>query len=267
MSNFGSIPLVTEPKRPTPSRRILRQAAYDFRLTMANGEQLLLTMLIPIGILFGLVYATGIPVTAGIEDTAAFQRIDFVLPGVLTVAVLSSAFASLAIATGFDRRSGALLLLATTPLSRVDLILARALSTLVIVLAQTMVLCLISLTLGWRPSGMALASLAYVIVGALSLAACAVTVAGLLRAEATLAIANGLFLILLVAGGTALPAASLPDVLAWLARFLPSGALGEGLRTSMLEGALNTSAWIPLVVLLAWGLVAALVARRTFRWD
>ena len=89
--------------------------------------------------------------------------------------------------------------------------------------------------------------------------------AGLLRAEATLAVANGVFLILLVAGGSALPLETLPAPLATLVGWLPSAALGDGLRTT-LAGA--PGSWpVDLLILALWGVAASLIAGRTFRWD
>lgn len=252
---------VTPPGR---ARRIGIQAAFDARLTIANGEQILLTLVIPIGVLLGLYWFPGLALLPADADPTT-PRIDLALPGALTVAVLSSAFASLAIATGFDRRSGSLLLLATTPLSRADLVWARAVSTLAIVAGQVLVLAVIAGALGWRPSARSATALIMCLVGSLSLAACAVMVAGVLRAEATLALANGVFLVLLVAGGTAIPASSLPSWWAPIAQSLPSGALADGLRWSLLELP-GLPIW-PVIVLVAWGVLATFIARRTFRWD
>lgn len=249
---------------PSRFRRVLVQAAYDTRLTMANGEQILLTVLIPIGVLLGLTFVPGLvfrPDGVGQEVTA----IDLAVPGALAVAVVSSAFASLAIGTGFDRRSRSLLLLATTPLSRVELVWARAVSTVLIVIGQTLVLAIIATIIGWRPGPRDAFLLVFIVIGALSLAACAVMVAGLLRAEATLALANGIFLLLLVAGGTAIPASSLPGWWAPIAAILPSGALADALRWSSLD--LSGTPILAIIILLLWGAAASVIARMTFRWD
>jgi ABC-2 type transport system permease protein len=256
----------TQPAVPR-ARLIWQQAIFDLRLTLANGEQLLLTVVIPLAVLFGLTFATGIDLG---DSSTSLPRVSLALPGVLTVAILSSAFASLAIATGFDRRSGSLLLLATTPLTRADIVWARALATVALVLGQVISLSIVAVGLGWRPTGAVFISLAIIILATFSLAACAVAIAGILRAEATLAVANGIFLILLVAGGTALPATALPAPLALFAQSLPSGALGEALRVSMTDiGAAGI--WpaivVPVAVLTGWLLVGSLIARKTFKWS
>lgn len=254
----------TTMQRGSRLRRIAIQAGYDTRLTMANGEQILLTVLIPVGVLLGLTYIPGLVIRP--DDVGADATpIDLAVPGALAVAVVSSAFASLAIATGFDRRSRSLLLLATTPLSRVELVWARALSTMVIVAAQVVVIAVIALFLGWRPDARSGWLVAFAVIGGLSLAACAVMIAGLLRAEATLALANGIFLVLLVAGGTAIPATSLPGWWSMIAQALPSGALAQSLRWSALD--LTGFPVASLAVILVWGVAASVIARRTFRWE
>jgi ABC-2 type transport system permease protein len=258
---------MTNPPVVSRRRLIWGQALFDLRLTLANGEQLLLTVVIPLAILLGLTFATGIDLG---DSDSSLPRVSLALPGVLTVAILSSAFASLAIATGFDRRSGSLLLLATTPLTRNDIVWARALATLALVLGQVVALSIVAAVLGWRPTAFGLISFMVIILGTFSLAACAVALAGLLRAEATLAVANGVFLVLLVAGGTALPASALPAPLAAVAQALPTGALGEALRLTM-TGAQSAALWpaivIPVAIMLGWLILGSLIARKTFRWN
>ena len=247
---------------------ILRQARFEVALLLRNGEQILLTAIIPVALLLGLTWATGID----LDGDPGVPRVSLVLAGVLAVAVLSSAFASLAITTGFDRRSGALLLLATTPLSRTGILLARVLATLAVVTLQVALLTGVAVVLGWRP-GPSVAALvgavAVVVVGTLSLGACGFALAGAVRAEATLAIANGVFLALLVAGGTALPPESLPGPIAAGVSWLPSAALGDALRGLLASapGPSPAAMALDIALLAGWGLLAAIIARRTFRWD
>lgn len=242
------------------ARIMLDQAAFDLRLLLRNGEQFLLTLGIPIALLLGLTLATAIPLPVAPGST----RVASALAGVLAVAVLSSAFASLAIGVGFDRRSGALLLLATTPLSRGGILLARSLATVAVVAVQTVLLCLTAVALGWRGEPSALMGVPLLLLGTLSLGACGFALGGAVRAEATLAIANAVFLLLLVAGGTAWPPSSLPGPLASIVALLPSAALGDGLRM-ILAGA--PGGLIPdVIVLLIWGAIGAFAAVRTFRW-
>ena len=238
---------------------VSRQAAFDLRLLVRNGEQVLLTLVIPIVLLLVL---TLTPIVSVPTDGA---RVNTALAGVLAVAVLSSAFTSLAISVGFDRRSGSLLMLATTPLSRASILLARSASTLVVVLGQAILLGIVAAALGWRPTVASLFALVVVVMGALSLGALGFALGGAVRAEATLALANAVFLVLLLAGGTALPLSTLPSPMAAVVQWLPSAALGDALRT-VLAGAAG-ALWIDVAVLVIWGLAGAVVASRTFRWD
>lgn len=240
---------------------LLVQARFDLRLLMRNGEQFLLTVLIPALLLVGLTVA---PVVA-LDTPAGVPRVDGALAGVLSVAVLSSAFTSLAIGIGFDRRSGALLLLATTPLSRSAILLARALATFIVVALQFVLLLLVAVLLGWRPSGGLLGVIAFLMLGTASLGALGLALGGAVRAEATLAIANGLFLVLLLAGGTALPVSTLPGPLATVVSLLPTAALGDAFRT-LLSGGAGSLAF-DAVVLIVWSALGAAVARFTFRWS
>ncbi len=89
--------------------------------------------------------------------------------------------------------------------------------------------------------------------------------AGTLRAEANLAVANGLFLLLLFLGGMAYPLYKLPDALETFAKALPAAALSETLR-----GVLDTGRSFPtgeLVVLVIWAIAAPLAAAHWFRWE
>ena len=245
-----------------PLRVVLIQAAFDTRMLLRNGEQVLLTLLIPLGLLLGLTLVTAIPLPLA----PGASRVDTALAGVLAVAVLSSAFTSLAIGVGFDRRAGALLMLATTPLSKVAILASRSLATVLVGVLQSIVLGRAATAMGWRASVSALAvSLVLILVGTLSLGSLGMALGGAVRAEATLAIANAVFLILLVAGGTAWPTQSLPEPLGAIMSGLPSAALGDGLRT-VLAGA-SGSVPVDALVMCGWLAIGVVVAARTFRWE
>lgn len=248
-------------KTPSTTRLVLLQAGFDLRLLLRNGEQFLLTILIPLGLLVGLTLATAVPLSTAPGAT----RVDTALAGVLAVAVLSSAFTSLAIGVGFDRRSGALLLLATTPLSRTSILAARALATVATVAIQTVALGATALLLGWRPDVNDLLVVPLLLLGTVALGSLGFALAGAIRAEATLAVANAVFLLLLVAGGTAWPPSSLPGPVSAVVSALPSAALGDGLRTVLAAG--SGSLVIAVVLLGVWTAAGVLIAKRTFRWS
>ncbi|HET9656013.1 MAG TPA: ABC transporter permease, partial [Kineosporiaceae bacterium] len=246
-----------DPAAAPPLRRVLAQARFDTRIMLSNGEQLLLLLILPALLLVGLAL-THTP------DLGAGRRIDVAAPGVLALALMSTAFTGQAIGTGFDRRYGVLRLLATTPLGRAGLLAGRGFAVLGLLILQTLVLGGLGLALGWRPvpAGLVLGSVG-VLAGVLAFVSLGLLLAGTLRAEAVLAAANLVWVLLLAGGGVVLPPQQLGP-LGGIARLLPSGALGDFLRTACLHGRAD---WTALVVLLSWGIVATAAAARWFRWD
>ncbi|GEK21228.1 ABC transporter permease [Cellulomonas xylanilytica] len=245
---------------PAPTRqRVLAQTSFEARAILRNGEQLLVTIIVPVLVLVGLSKATGIGL-----DTGGASRIDFLTPGVLALAVMTTSFTSQAIASSFDRRNGVLRLLSTTPLGRGGLLAGKVLGVLVVEAVQVVVIGLVALLLGWRPdpAGIALAVVA-IILGTAAFTSLALLVAGTLRAEAVLAVANLLLLVLAVAGGVVVPASQLPGPMAHVALLLPSGALGEAMRETLMHGVLP--AW-SVVILVGWTAALGWGASRLFRW-
>jgi len=249
--------------RPAPgaaplSRQVLAQAVMEVRLLLRNGEQLVLALVIPV-----LALAGGVAAADRIGLDVDRPVVDVLTPGVLAVAVMSTAFASLAIATGFERRSGVLKRLGSSPLPRHGLLLGKVGALLVVEVLQVVVISAVAAGLGWNPVAGLLPALLAGVAGTAAFASLGLLLAGVLRAEATLAAANLVYLLLLAGGGVLLPAASygpLTPVLGWL----PSGALGEAIRAALLEGRTDLAG---LAVLLGWAAVGAALTARTFRWE
>jgi ABC-2 type transport system permease protein len=235
------------------------QTALEIRLMLRNGEQLLLTVVIPVLVL--VVFASIDLIDAGPRSA----RLAALVPGVLALAVMSTAFTGLAISTGFERRYGALKRLGASPLSRGALLTAKVLAVLVVETVQVLLLGTVALAMGWEPAGSPVSAVALLLVGTAAFAALGLLMAGTLRAEATLAGANLVYLLLLVAGGIAVPLDRFPEGARPLLAGLPSGALAEGLRDVLRDGA--GARWGAMLVLLGWALAAGALARATFRWE
>ncbi len=242
----------------TATGRALHQAGWETRLLLRNGEQVLLTLVIPVGILLALAWTDLVPSIAGPD------RLPTALATVLAVSVISAAFTSLAIATAFERRSGALRFLGTTPLRRGELLAGKLLATAVVTVVAAVVVTVVAVLLGWRPVAGSLWALPVILLGTACFAAWGLALAGLLRAEAVLAVANGLFLVLILFGGVVVPATSLPGPIEAFAQALPSDALAEALRAALVAGDAPSLGMV--AVLAAWGVAGAIVAGRTFRW-
>ena len=241
-----------------PAHRVAAQAVFETKAMLRNGEQLLVAIVLPAMILAGLVYASFVPLGVG-------RRIDLAVPGVLGLCVISSAFTGVAIATGFDRRYGVLRLLGATPLGRGGLLAGKALSVLCVVAVQCIVIGGLGLALGWEPSWTGIpAALVSVVLGTWAFVALALLLAGTLRAEGVLALANLIWVALLALGGVVVEASRLPGGLGPVAGLLPSAALGDSLRDALLQGQARVGAWLVLVV---WACLASALASRLFRWS
>lgn len=234
---------------------IVRHGLTEAKLILRNGEQLIVALVIPLALLlFGRFAGARFGIT---ERTIA--------PNVLALAVWSSCFTSLAIATAFERRYGVLERLAATPLGRGGLMAGKALGITVIATGQFLLLGALGQVLGWRITPSAWQwpiMLVGVPLAMFCFANLALAMAGLLRAEATLALANLVYLVGLLLGGIMWPVSSFPRAVQPLVAATPTGALGEILRHWTTGG----TTWISLLVLAVWAVLSHLLARKAFQW-
>jgi ABC-2 type transport system permease protein len=233
------------------------QTRVEMTLTLRRGESLLLVLGIPVLLLVFFSLVDVLPTGEG-------EPIDFLAPGILALAVMSTAMVSLGIATGFERSYGVLKRLGATPLGRSRLVAAKTAAVVLIEIVQLAVLVPVSYALGWAPGGRWALALAGVVVGTVAFAGLGLAMAGWLRGEVNLAAANALYLVLLLLGGMIFPLDELPSGLEQVAQLLPSAALAEVLRAALTTGAAPARAW---VTLLAWAVITPVVAARTFRWE
>lgn len=243
------------------TRMIRTQAVMETRLLLRNGEQLVIALVIPLLVLVG-----GLE-SGELVDLGSGRRVDILTPGVLALAVMSSAFTSIAIATGFERRYGVLKRLGASPLPRAGLVAGKTGAVLIVESLQIAVLSVTALSLGWDPEGglvAVVASVLLVILGTAAFGSLALAMAGTLRAEATLAAANLIYVLLLVCGGVVVPLDRYPDAVQPLIELLPSGALAEGLREALTGQGVS---WLAVLVLTVWAAAGAALTSRTFRWE
>ena len=236
---------------------VAAQTKLELAMTLRRGESLLVTLAIPIGILvfFGKVN----PLSSITGDP-----IDFLVQGVLSLAVMASAMVSLGIATGFERRYGVLKRLGSTPLSRGGLLAAKTLNVLVIEVLQVVAIVATGVALGWKLESTIIPAIGVLLLGTIAFAGIGMLMAGTLRAEANLALANAAFLVLMFLGGMAYPLAKLPNTVESVARLLPAAALAECVRAVLGHHSFPVGNF---VVLLAWAIGAPLAAARWFKWE
>jgi ABC-2 type transport system permease protein len=253
-----------EPGAAPLPRMIAAQAALETRMLLRNGEQLLLTVIIPtlLLVLFSAVDVVSLPTGNG---SGTIARADFLAPGILALAVLSTAFTGQAIATGFERRYGVLKRLGASPLPRWGLMTAKTCAILVTEILQVALLVCVAFALGWSPHGDPFAVLALLVVGTAAFSGFGLLMAGTLKAEATLAAANLVFLLLLVGGGVIVPLSRFPDGIRQVLEVLPIAALSDGLRDVLQHGA--GMPWGRLGLLAGWAVVGLAAAARFFKWE
>ena len=256
-----SLTLSPSPGAAPLTAMIAAQARIESRLLLRNGEQLLLAVVIPLLVLVGGQEARGL------LHLGPGRRIDVLTPGVLALALLSTGFTSVAIATGFERRYGVLKRLGATPLPRSALVAGKVAAVLLVEALQLMLITVVAAALGWRPQvdpGAIGAVLLLVLAGTAAFVGLGLLLAGVLRAETALAASNLVYLLLVTGGGVVVPLERYPDAVQPVMHLLPTGALAEGLREVLGGGSLDAG---PVVVLLAWALAAGAVTVRTFRWE
>lgn len=227
-------------------------------MTLRQGEALLVTLGIPVVLLVVLSVSKVLP-------TGTAKPVDFLAPGILALSVMSTAMVSSSIATAFERRYGVLKRLGTTPLGRPALLGAKITSILVVEVIQVVVVVAVAVGLGWHPQGQVGTAVGAVLLSTVCFAGLGMLMAGSLRAELVLAVANGLYLVLLLLGGMIFPLTKLPGGLQAVAKSLPAAALSSALSHSLGSGHAST-VW-PWIVLFAWAVAAPVAAALTFKWE
>jgi ABC-2 type transport system permease protein len=254
-SPFAAGTFTPDPRPAVVPRMLAAQSALELKLLLRNGEQLLLTMFIPITLLVGL---TLLPLGSfGNNRAATF------VPVIMALAVISTAFTGQAIAIAFDRRYGALKRLGATALPVWGIIAGKSLAVVTVVFLQAIILGVIGFALGWRPhpAGLALGA-GIIALGTAGFAALGLLLGGTLRAEIVLAVANLLWFVFAGLGALTVDTDMVAAPVKWAARLTPAGALTEALSEAM-----SVSVdWFGVAVLAAWGGLAALAALRWFRF-
>jgi ABC-2 type transport system permease protein len=236
------------------------QVRAELGLGLRQGEQLLVSIGIPLLVLVFFSLVDVLPTPDGIDEP-----VEFLAPGVLALAVMSTAMVSLGIGTGFERQYGVLKRLGATPLGRPRWVAAKVSMVAVVEVIQVVILVATAVALGWRPAGPVVLAVPALALGTAAFAGIGLLMAGTLRGTATLALANGLYLVLLLLGGMVIPLEELPAAVRAVAEALPAAALTETVDGALTEGAeASTRAWL---VLLGWAVAAPAAAIRWFRWE
>ncbi|HCI82642.1 MAG TPA: ABC transporter [Ktedonobacter sp.] len=240
-------------------QQVANQVRYEVLLTLRRGENILVTLIVPVML---LIFFTSLNIVPAVNGSA----INFLLPGILAIAIIAAGMVNLGIATAYERYYGVLKRLGSSPLPRSGLIIAKVISILLLEILQVILLIGIALLLyKWHPTGSFPVTVLAIVLGTVTFAAFGLAMAGALRAELTLAGANALFLAFILLGGGILPLDHLPAPLAAFSEILPSTALTQALQAAMTQGA--TFPVFPIFVLAVWTVIVLAVAIRTFKWE
>ena len=241
-------------------KALLGQYRSELTLSLRNGEQLLVNLFIPVGI---LVFFSKVQVF----NSQSAKTIDVLAPSVLGLAVMSTALVSLGIGTGFERFYGVLKRLGTTPLGRPRWVAAKFLTVLTIEVGQWAVLIPAALALGWHPANHWPAAIGATLLATFAFGGLGLLLAGTLPGMLNLAVCNGLYLALMVTGDMIINLKEMPQGLQAIARALPAAPLADLMICSLASGAAhhaNASSW---PVLGAWAVGCPLLAAWRFHWD
>ncbi len=249
--------LAPRPGAAPLGRMLSAQTAAELKLVLRNGEQVLLSLVIPLGLVVLLV------TVPFIEVKGEASRADFFVPGVLALAIMSTAFTGQAIAVGFERQYGVLKRLGATALPRSVLLGGKTLAVLAVEVLQVALLCGVGLALGWDPKGSPLSVLALVVLATAAFSGLGLLLGGTMRGLTTLAAANLLWFLLLVLGGVLFPVSAFGPAEPVL-QLLPTAALSTGLREVLQDGGVPG---VQCLVLAVWGLLGLTAASRWFRWE
>src|SRR5438067_12134376 len=241
------------------AHQVLIQTRFELLLTLRRGENILITLIVPVIL---LIFFTSLNIATVVNGHA----VNFLLPGILALAVMAAGMVNLGIATAYERYYGALKRLGASPLSRSGLIIAKVISILVLEVVQVILVVGVAVTLyGWQPAGSPLLAILVMALGTVTFAAIGLAMAGALRAEITLAGANALFLLFVLLGGGILPLSHLPAPVATIAQFLPAAAFTQPRQATMSNG--TALPGFALLVLGFWSVARLIIAIRTFQWE
>ena len=244
-------------------RPLKAQLRAEVTMIFTNGETLFLTLGIPV--VFLLFFSA-----VHVLPTGTRHSVDFLVPGILALAIMSTSMTSLSIGTGFERGYGVLKRLGSTPLGRPRLLAAKITAVMVVEVLQASVLVTVGYLLGWNPGGPGARALVgeavvAVVLGTLAFGGVGLVLAGTLKPLVNLAVVNALFVVLLLMGGMLIPLSKLPNWLAELSRLLPAAALTQALHDTLGHGVATAARdWL---VLALWAVGAPVAAAFTFRWE
>jgi len=207
-------------------------------------------------------------VTVG-NDAEEWDYIDYLLPGLIGISVMSTCLFSIGFVLTSYREKGNLKRLQVTPLPKWVFVTAIIIQRYFIILSQAVLLLAIAIVVfGAHINGSLFDAWLFLSLGMLAFISLGFLIgARIARAETGAGIANVIFFPMMFLSGTFFPVDNLPGFLQPLLKILPLKYLVEGLRKIVVEDVSIFSLGLESAVLAACTLVFFIVSLKIFRWQ
>ncbi len=250
------------------TRLVVHRLRYELVKFWRDPQAVFFTVALPV--VFLVIFAS-IFGNETLDERSGLKVSTYYVPGIIALGVMSAAFVGLAIALVEQRERGILKRLRATPLPAGAFIASRA----VVAVLLTALIAVVLTLIGWVlygvtiPSDRAPGLLLTLAVGTATFCCLGFALSGLVRsANAAPAVANMVTLPLRMISGIFFPADQIPDAVLTVAKVFPVYHLAQGLLEGFdPNGAAAGIDPTAILVLAAWGIIGAVVAVRSFRWE
>jgi ABC-2 type transport system permease protein len=197
------------------------------------------------------------------------RYIDWLVPGILSMSLLSSALFGIGVVTVSQREKGQLRRFAVTPLPKSTFIAAQTVQRFFIVILQAIIIVIVSMLIfKVQMKGSWIALLFILTVGLLAFSAFGYALAARAKKpETTAAIANVFFFPMMFLSGVYFPVEQMPSYLKVIAAAMPLKYLSDAVRMTFFGNETFTELLLPLAVLTGWFIVCFIIAVKTFIWE
>ena len=244
---------------------LLRQANLDLLIFRRNPAATFFTVILPL--IFLLLFTS---IFGNDEIEPGVRAATFYVPGILALAIISATGVNLAMTITTRRERGILKRVRATPIPPWVFIASQAIAGFVLSVIMTVIIVLIgrvlfsvSLNVNGIPS-----LLITLLIGAFSFAAIGLALTSIIPSEdAAPAVTNAIFLPLYFISDVFIVGADTPTFIQRIGDIFPVKHLSNALQESFDPFAESAPfPWENWLVIAAWGVVAAVITLRTFRW-
>jgi ABC-2 type transport system permease protein len=202
-------------------------------------------------------------------DSSTLNYLDFLLPGIIAIAIMTSSVFGLSTVMVDWRKRGILRRLKLTPMPLGEFLTSRVLASLVVTVMQVIVLLIFGrLVFGIHIASSAWVAIPVALIGTLAFLAFGFFIGSVVaNPETADAVSNAITTPMMFLSGTFFPVAALPAALAAVAKVLPLYYLADGLRKATVRGLGLEAVAVNIAVLAVMALIFAAISLRTFQWE